>query len=251
MNPFTIPENIILRLSQKTAQLLEGKQEELASCSWTNGESNTEGDYSRLACRCVLEAWSLIQSDFPGMENVIIEANSPDISCIFKNDSLSFKRKIELKSSLNVTMPGSTIGKLDFNQPMIYCLRPKNPTEPFKFRYSQYHHALGENDKELFQDRTPRPIINYDKMWDSSVLATYTEKEKSEWVDHYAVCALNRLNTPTQYSWQDSLVRKIKDYVIKTFLSTTTIEEIARMKVELTTTHIQNLSDLATNQIPQ
>ena len=57
-----------------------------------------------------------------------------------------------------------TIKKLDINQPLIYCLRPTNETDSYKIKCSQYYSAMGDSDTALFQDRTPRPFISFDKM---------------------------------------------------------------------------------------
>ena len=60
--------------------------------------------------------------------------------------------------------------KLDINQTLIYCLRPTNKSEPYKLKCSQYHSAMVDNTNiDLFQDRTPRPIINFDNMKDDRV----------------------------------------------------------------------------------
>ena len=50
-------------------------------------------------------------------------------------------------------MIGSTIRKLDINQPLIYCLRPNNTEGIYKIRYSQYHSAMGESDLDTFQNQ--------------------------------------------------------------------------------------------------
>ena len=208
----------MLRLARETARILESHQDRLRACKWSDGESNTEGDFARLACEAAVAAWKNI-----GDSSIQLSATPPDISCIFTfPDSTTAQPKIELKTSRGIVMPGSTIGKLDINQPMIYCLRG----ETFKIRYSQYHSAMGESETDLFQDRTPRPAINFNKMVDSSVAIEHIEKEKSVWVDHYASSALHRINTNLKSSWQDDLVRKI----LKQFVESTSVEEFARMK---------------------
>ena len=95
--------------------------------------------------------------------DITITCEIPDTTFTYPNGSTT-KHKIELKSSKSKTMPGSTIKKLDINQPLIYCLRPSPLSEEYIVRCSQYHNAMGESDTELFQDRTPRPFISFEKM---------------------------------------------------------------------------------------
>jgi len=144
---------------------------------------------------------------------ITMTALFPDINCIFSKNGKTIKvpkNKIELKSSKNHVMPGSTIGKLDINQPLIYCYRPKNADNPYEIRYGQYHTAMGESDIDLFQDRTPRPQLNFTKLVPSSQIdIIYSNKKKDVWISHYGKCAVNRLNRNVSYSWQDSLTKSI------------------------------------------
>ena len=59
------------------------------------------------------------------------------------------------------------------------------------------------------------------------------EKEKDEWINHYASCALNRLEIPCQRSWQDDMMIVFKEKIIKEFVKSTSIETIEKMKGEL------------------
>ena len=127
-------------------------------------------------------------------------------------------------------MPGSTLKNLNINIPLIYCLRPKYEVGNFKIRCSQYYTAMGESNTDLFQDRTPRPWISFEKMEQTK---EYMEKEKDAWIDHYASCALNRLEVPCQKSWQDDMVIVLKEKIIKDFIKSTSIESIKKMKDEL------------------
>jgi hypothetical protein len=69
---------------------------------------------------------------------------------------------------------------------------------------------MGESDIELFQDRTPRPQLNFTKLFPSSQIEIiYSNKKKDEWVSHYGKCAVNRLTRNVSYSWQDSLTKSI------------------------------------------
>lgn len=229
---------VMARLTQLTVQQLETQQERLRSCKWTDGESNTESDYSRLSCECALRSWIQVQLEYPELGDVTFQATSPDTTCkfVFTNGQ-TVQTKIELKTSLGTLMPGSTIGKLNINQCMIYCLRPKNDTDPFKLRYSQYHNAMGETDTEIFQDRTPRPMINFNKMLESGSILTYIEKQKDAWIERYALCAYNRIHTNIKvvYSWQDGLVKELKRIFIAEFIKSTSVEEFLQRKEAMRT----------------
>jgi hypothetical protein len=198
-----IQANQILELAQAIASTLNEKQEELKACKWADGESNTDTDFSNLACTVAEELWS-------SEDGITLKATAPDIKLTFTfPNGKTQKAKIELKSSKSPTMPGSTIGKLDINQPLIFCLRG----ETYKLRAAQYHQSMGESCYDLFQDRTPRPQINFNKM-PTEPLPLVT-KEKSAWVDHYAECAIKRLEGAPNKSWQDDLTKAIIDQYLK------------------------------------
>jgi hypothetical protein len=58
----------------------------------------------------------------------------------------------------------------------------------------------------------------------------YIHKEKGDWEEHYAKCALLRTKEEKpNSSWQDRLVVNI----IKFFIKDTSVEEFARLKSEL------------------
>lgn len=211
-------------LTQRTVQLVERKQKELTEIKWTDGEANTDSGFSRVACIACVEAWNEIKSEFPSYATLTLEATAPDITISFKKDAIVIaKGKIELKSGKNDSIPGSTIGKLDINEPVIYCLRKTQGA--FELHYGQYWMCMGETDKDLFQDRTPRPAVNFKKMHNSTTSLTYVHKEQNDWVKHYAECALNRINTGGR-SWQDYLTKE----VIRLFINNTSIEEFAKLK---------------------
>lgn len=232
MSTLTIPGQIMLLLTQLTTRLLESKQDELRACKWTDGESNTDTDYSTLACKCAKEAWEQIRIDNPDMADVELDTDITDIRCTFRRNKQQIRSKIELKSSKSQSMKGSTVRKLDINQPVIYCLRPSNSTDIFKVRYSLYHAAMGESDTDLFQDRTPRPMVNFNKMSDSNINIDYIAKDKTAWIERYAECAMNRIDTKlsVSHSWQDDLVCDIKKLAIKEFICETSIDEFAKLK---------------------
>jgi len=208
-----LSNKLLLEIAAKTTSKLSEKQEELRKCKWIDGESNTDTEFSELACKCAEEAWICIKQNYPQLNIITMTASIPDINCIFSKNEKNIKgikNKIELKSSKSHVMPGSTIGKLDINQPLIYCYRSKNVDTPYEIRYGQYHTAMGESDIDLFQDRTPRPQLNFTKLFPSSQMEViYSNKKKDEWISHYGKCAVNRLNHNVSYSWQDSLTKSI------------------------------------------
>jgi hypothetical protein len=207
-------DKLLLEIAAETTRKLSEKQEQLQQCKWTDGESNTDTDFSELACKCAEEAWICIKKDYPLFNMITMTASIPDINCVFSKNGKTIeglKNKIELKSSKSHVMPGSTIGKLDINQPLIYCYRPKNADTPYEIRYGQYHTAMGESDIDLFQDRTPRPQLNFTKLFPSSQMEPiYSNKKKDAWISHYGKCAVNRLHQKNvTYSWQDTLTKSI------------------------------------------
>lgn len=208
-------ELLLLEIAAKIANQLSVKQEELKQCQWTNGESNTDTDFSKLSCKCAEDAWLYVKENHLPLQGstITMTASIPDVICKFqKNGQLIpvVKTKIELKSSKNMIMPGSTINQLDINQPVIYCKRPKNADGIYEVRYGQYHRAMGESDIDLFQDRTPRPKLNFTKLFPSSQMnVIYLDEKKDAWITHYGKCAVNRLHKSCNYSWQDALTKSI------------------------------------------
>jgi len=200
---------IVLWIAALTCEKINEKQEELKQCKWTDGESNTDTDFSTLACNCVKEIWGIVQEKYPQLDMITVVADIPDINLTFlKNEHILSKNKIELKSCKKQTMPGSTIKKLDINQPLIYCYRPKNADEKYEVRYGQYHTAMVETDHDKFQDRSPRPPINFTNLSVSYTEINYVEKQKDDWIVHYAVCAVNRIKHNVPESWQDPLIKR-------------------------------------------
>ena len=151
----------------------------------------------------------------PTGSQVTISCAPPDISITFHCPTEGeVIKKIELKSSLKSVLPGSTIGKLDINQPLIYVLRPsKIGPQTYQVRYSQYHAAMQQTDYDLFQDRTPRPRLCFDRMSEVQSSISFVHEEKCSVTRHYAQCALNRISpgSGVQHSWQDEMVQQIID----------------------------------------
>jgi hypothetical protein len=148
-------------------------------------------------------------------------ATAPDITLTFKKAGVVvYREKIELKSSKGFLIPGSTIGKLDINTWVISCERGAG----FILRYGQYYTCMGQGDRDMFQDRTPRPFINFQKLLSPDADTEFIQKEKEGWMDHYAECAIRRLDKKS--SWQDWLVEKIIDI----WISRTSVEEFLERK---------------------
>ena len=222
-------------LTQRTAQILQTKQEGLRQIQWSDGEANTDTGFSRLAGACCVEAWNEIKDTHADYKDLALSFRAPDIHLSFSKDSTVVATgKIELKSGKSVLIPGSTIGNLDINEPVIFCLR--NQAEPctFHIRYSQYYSCIGESNTDMFQDRTPRPHVNFQRMFDIHTLVDYAHKEKADWVDHFANSAVFRTKAKKPYrSWQDYLTEKIMKRGVDEFIKGTTVEEFAKRKAEL------------------
>ena len=216
---------VAMRLTQRTAQLLQGKGKELAEIKWADGEANTDSGFSRLACLCCVEAWDTIKGEYPEYMDITLQCKSPDITLSFSQGETAMAAKIELKQGKGKGLiPGSTILSLDINEPVIFCLRNESDNT-FRFCYEQYHACMGESDTEMFQNRSPRPYVNFEKMTDILSPVEYVHKEKGDWVEHYAKCALNRIKG-NRKSWQDDMVAAI----LRRFVEDTSVEEFTRMK---------------------
>jgi hypothetical protein len=275
---------LMLDLAAATTRLLneEKQQAELQRIKWTDGESNLDTGYSQLACQCAETAWRLtVRQKYPApFDTAVLQARPPDINCAFfienaDDSSLPiYKAKIELKSAKTTSMPGSTIGKLNINQPLIFVLRPPPNSGAsgavgascavgasgtvgascvkYEARFGQYHTAMGESDYDTFQDRTPRPLINFLKLSAApepaalepaapepaalepsvSPSVLYSEKTKDAWISHYAKCALKRIGPLVQpklkkASWQDDLTRCLLHEAIKDL---TTLADLMRLQ---------------------
>lgn len=211
--------NRMMDLTQKTAQLLVASQEELKTIQWKNGESNLDMEYSTLACGVAEKAWAMMQCEHD-MHEIEMVATPPDINCTFSMTNATTgdtthiaSHKIELKSSNGSnTIPGSCIGNMDINQCVIFCKRHKSHNE---FSWGQLHQLYNlTNDRALFQDRTPRPQANFERLYSSDFPQLYQEKPQlNDWIAYYAKCAVNRAHAGENHSWQDDLVRKIIDLV--------------------------------------
>jgi hypothetical protein len=223
---------LLLEIAVGATNKLNEKQEQLRHIKWQDGESNTDTDFSKLAGKCAEEAWLDMKPQYPLLSTITMVSKIPDINCTFSiNDTIIKvpKNKIELKSSKSHVMSGSTIRKLDINQPLIYCKRPTNADGAYDIRCGQYHTAMGESDRELFQDRAPRPKINFRKLFSSIQMdqISYHEKEKGDWISHYGKCAINRLKNNVTNVWQDTLTKSIVYEAIKNI---ETMEDLIKLR---------------------
>jgi len=229
-------EHIIYILGIETTKKINERQDKLKSIKWNDGESNLDTEFSKLACDCCTMSWDEIKIKYSEYSEIEIICEIPDINITFIYPcGKKSKYKIELKSSKSKKMPGSTIKKFDINQTLIYCLRPSIASEPYKVRYSQYYNAMGESDYDLFQDRTPRPFINFENMNEADNIVPFVIKGKNDWVKHYAKCAIKRIEKPTtgQKSWQDDMVEMMKKLIIDDYIRNTSEQQFKIDKISL------------------
>ena len=79
-----------LRLSRKTCQILETKQLELSQVRWTDGESNPDTEFSKLAGECCEEAWLQIREG--EAIHIDLKCSIPDIMCAFTTDNYTLSK---------------------------------------------------------------------------------------------------------------------------------------------------------------
>ena len=63
---------ILLEVAALTTALLNEKQELLRQCKWSDGESNTDTDFSELACRCVEQVWLQIKTSIRHQTQLVL-----------------------------------------------------------------------------------------------------------------------------------------------------------------------------------
>ena len=101
---------------------------------------------------------------------------------------------------------------------------------------------MGESDIDLFQDRTPRPFINFEKMNEVDNTVPFVTKNKSVWTEHYAKCALKRIEETTicQKSWQDDMIKIMKNKIIEDYVRNTSDQQfkIDKMSLQVENTNI-------------
>lgn len=235
-----ITDNMIYALAIETAKLLRNKQEEFGNIKWTDGEANLDTGYSTLSCQCCIEAWNIVRSNpqviSKGYDKIHVQCNIPDINVRFTYpDGRVIDKKIELKQSEHLSIPGSTYDKLDINQPVIWTLRQnkKNELKEYKVICRQYHQLYNMHDEDLFQDRTPRPHLRSPHKLLHEAPPPFEIKKKVDMVQHFGRCAVHRIQRGINRSWQDPMVKYIGDLLIEDYLKNTSPEEILKRKSEL------------------
>jgi len=199
----------------------------LKACKWQEGEANLDTDFSNLVKEIADEFISKNRIDDL---RIITSISDLKLQIFYKDTEINdhqIPKKIELKSGKkkDKKIPGSCIKNIDLNQPLIYCYHGENGHVETKC--SLYHQAMLSSDTDLFQDRTPRPLIKFDKMG-KNIDIEY--KKKEDWISHYAKCAFNRsVKKNWTKSWQDHLVKKI----IYEFIRNIPIEEFISKKEEI------------------
>lgn len=208
-------EKLLAKIVQRTAQLLQSAQVELAQISWQDGETNTDSGYSKLARLKFRQAFGELFQECSSIQ--LIDLKEPDISYTISSGASSLSGKIELKScksnsSKPPIIPGSTIANLDWNMWVIFCKRtPDNSV--FDFRYGRYFLGIDTKPTELFQDRTPRPRISWNGYQPINEPPKVDDLANStDWIKKYAQAAVNRISGEygdVDHSWQDELVKEI------------------------------------------
>ena len=104
---------------------------------------------------------------------------------------------------------------LDPNIWTIICKRDQD-SNSYEIRYGRYYLGMDISSHEKFQDRSPRPSLNfynYQKFNEKPIL----EKDSisSTFWKSYADSAITRILDPKNHSWQDDLVKEIIKIVLK------------------------------------
>ena len=206
-----IEEKILPYLTKEICILLNENKDELKKITWSDNESNIDSGFSSVVKKYCEIAYKKL--DFP----YELRVDTPDILLSFKKNNFEINKKIELKStkSKNGTLPGSMIMKLDPNIWTIICKRDPN-LNTFEIRYGRYFNGMHFSSHEKFQDRSPRPSINFNKFqkFYEEPNTTRTKSITNFW-ENYAESALERVLNPLNHSWQDDLVKAIIRKVIK------------------------------------
>lgn len=207
-------EQLIANLVWRTAKLLQSAQNELSEVNWQDGESNTDSGYSMVARRKFAEAFDELVKDQTNIK--LVSNKAPDITYRMLINGEELVGKIELKSCKSDSkdvgvIPGSTIRDLDWNVWVIFCRRSSD-NKNFEFRYGRYFLGIDIKPTELFQDRSPRPRISWNKyqlLDEEPKLGKLNQDD--DWIKKYAQAAVNRISGEynVDSSWQDTLVREI------------------------------------------
>ena len=206
-----IEDEILPKLTQETCKLLNLKKKDLSELNWQTGESNLDTDFSNLAKKCCESAFKKINE----IKELSLKIDITDLKLKFKYKKKIINKKIELKTSKTNTLPGGTKRTLDINQWTICCKRSKKIDE-FELKYGRYYLGMKVTDRDLLQDRSPRPQLNFQNFQDPTESPKKEKREETpDWIPHYANAAINRVLNPKDYSWQDDLIKKIIKEVLK------------------------------------
>ena len=206
-----LEKNILPNLTRETCKIIHSNQNLLKKISWSEGENNKDMPFSNLAKKCCIEAFRKINT----INDLKLNIDIPDLKLSFQLDNFIVQKKIELKSTLKTIIPGSARSKFDPNIWTIFCQREKNI---FNLRYGRYFLGMKISDHETFQDRSPRPKLNFDyyqKHTESPKVEKISEDMNVEFWKQYAKTAIHRIINPKNHSWQDDLVREIIKEVLK------------------------------------
>ena len=205
-----IEEKILPELTFSTSRLLSSAHEELNLLKWTDLESNIDRDFSNLAKKYCLKAFE----NFKIKYKIKLSISVPDLILDFFIEGKSYSKKIELKSTKSTSgrLRGSMIKSLDPNVWTIIC---KRNGDKFSIRCGRYYLGMEFSTHEKFQDRSPRPSLNFNRFqkFDEKPITTLTNKSNAFWKS-YALSALTRVLDPKQHSWQDDLVKEIIKIVL-------------------------------------
>ena len=206
-----IEEKILPYLTKEICVLLNKNNYELKKIIWNDNESNIDSGFSKIAKKYCELAYS--KFNFPYK----LRIDTPDVLLTFKKNNFEISKKIELKStkSRDGILPGSTLMKLDPNIWTIICKRDTK-LNTFEIRYGRYYNGMQFSNHETFQDRSPRPNINFNKFQKSDEEPNIIKTEAvSNFWENYAESAIERVLNPLSHSWQDDLVKAIIRKVIK------------------------------------
>ena len=70
---FDIPNIIFYELAYETAFLLQKGQSKLKNNKWSDGEANTDIEYSELACNYCKKSWLQMRKKYDKYKKVIIK----------------------------------------------------------------------------------------------------------------------------------------------------------------------------------
>ena len=104
---------------------------------------------------------------------------------------------------------------LDPNMWTIICRRDI-PNDDIEVRYGRYYLGMNVSSHEKFQDRSPRPTLNFFQFQDQTEqpIMEKTTLSSSFWKT-YANSAITRILEPQNHSWQDDLVKEIIRIVLE------------------------------------